>query len=250
MTLFMHALPPDMNRFMRFATRERLLPPGGDLGYAFHAMLVALFAERAPKPFVWCAPGTRSGGRDGRLLCYSPAPLEELIAHVQTFAEPTLLSLLDLASAESKAMPQQFSLGTRLGFRVRIRPVLRTGKARDGTGGKERDAYIDDDAPPDVRVATRAECYVHWLSRRLVAGGADLEHAQLDAFSLTRLMTRDRSGKKSKRDAPTGPDAVAVGTLTVADPDAFHTLLARGVGRFRAFGFGMVLLAPPAPTSN
>jgi len=32
----------------------------------------------------------------------------------------------------------------------------------------------------------------------------------------------------------------------VRDPTGFAALLARGVGRHRAFGFGMLLLRPPA----
>ena len=35
------------------------------------------------------------------------------------------------------------------------------------------------------------------------------------------------------------------GALTVTDPDAFAALLARGVGRHRAYGYGMILLRPP-----
>ena len=35
------------------------------------------------------------------------------------------------------------------------------------------------------------------------------------------------------------------GTLRVTDPAAFAAGLARGIGRHRAFGFGMLLLAPP-----
>ena len=42
-----------------------------------------------------------------------------------------------------------------------------------------------------------------------------------------------------------GHSAVLAGTLTVRDPQAFATLLARGVGRHRAFGYGMLLLSPP-----
>jgi CRISPR system Cascade subunit CasE len=41
-----------------------------------------------------------------------------------------------------------------------------------------------------------------------------------------------------------GPDASFEGVLTVAEPGAFALLLARGIGRHRAFGFGMVLLRP------
>ena len=235
MTLFMHALQPDLDRLMRFATRERLLPPGGDIGYALHVALAASFAERAPKPFVWCAPGTRSGGRSGRLLCYSSEPLDILLTHAEAFAEPTALALLGLTSAESKTMPLDFAPGTRVGFRVRIRPVLRTGKARDGSGGKERDAYLDD-ATAEARSTTRAECYLHWLSMHFQLGGAHLEHARLESFSLTRLMTRDRSGEKSRPDFPTGPDAVAIGTATIKDSEKFAVMLGRGVGRFRSFG--------------
>ncbi len=41
-----------------------------------------------------------------------------------------------------------------------------------------------------------------------------------------------------------GPDVSFTGVLTVADPDRFATLLAHGVGRHAAFGFGMLLLKP------
>ncbi len=244
MTLHMHAFQPDLGTLMRFATRERLLPPGGDLGYLFHSVLSGTFGESAPKPFIWCAPGTRSGGAAGRLLCYSPLSLDDLITHIVSFAEPTIAALLDVDSAASKSMPEMFSPGSRLGFRVRIRPVVRTGKERDGTGGRERDAYIDGTTGVEHSDG-RAACYLQWLHKHLAAGGARLEGGTIEAFMLTRLMTRDRSGERSRRDAPTGPDAMACGTLTVDDPQRFSALLARGIGRFRAFGFGMLLLSPP-----
>lgn len=244
MTLFMHAFQPDVAQLIRFATRERLLPPGGDLGYALHAVLSASFGDLSPKPFVWCAPGTRSGGRAGRVLCYSQTELPALISHADSFADPTVRALLDLESAASKRMPDDISEGTRLGFRVRIRPVLRTGKARDGSGGKERDAYIDDSSGLEHRNG-RETCYLRWLDERFLAAGARMDHGALDSFTLSRILTRDRSGERSRRDAPSGPDAVTRGTLVVTGPEQFATLLSRGVGRFRAFGFGMLLLAPP-----
>jgi CRISPR system Cascade subunit CasE len=39
-------------------------------------------------------------------------------------------------------------------------------------------------------------------------------------------------------------DVTFEGELQVADAAAFAALLARGVGRHRAFGFGMLLLRP------
>jgi CRISPR system Cascade subunit CasE len=41
-----------------------------------------------------------------------------------------------------------------------------------------------------------------------------------------------------------GPDAVFTGVLQVLDTTAFAALVARGIGRHRAFGYGMVLLKP------
>ena len=44
--------------------------------------------------------------------------------------------------------------------------------------------------------------------------------------------------------------ATVHGTMTVTDPAAFAQLLAHGVGRHRAYGYGMLLLRPanrPAP---
>lgn len=244
MTLYMHAFEPDVSKLMRFASRERLLPPGGDIGYALHAVLAATFGDTAPKPFVWCPPGTRSGGTGGRLLCYTRSSLDVLLHTATSFADPTAVAVMNLASSESKCMPDSFAAGERLGFRVRIRPIVRTGKGRDGTGGKERDAFIESVAAPEHSPGREA-CYLDWLHERLERGGARLEHGQIDAFALCRLLTRDRSSDKSKRTAPTGPDVTVSGTLSIIDPLHFTELLARGVGRFRAFGFGMLLLAPP-----
>ena len=41
-----------------------------------------------------------------------------------------------------------------------------------------------------------------------------------------------------------GPDVVLSGQLRIAQATAFAHLVARGVGRHRAFGFGMLLLRP------
>ena len=41
-----------------------------------------------------------------------------------------------------------------------------------------------------------------------------------------------------------GPDAVLNGELVVGDPAAFASLLANGVGRHKAYGYGMLMLRP------
>ena len=41
-----------------------------------------------------------------------------------------------------------------------------------------------------------------------------------------------------------GPDAVIRGVLTITDSESFADLLAKGIGRHRAYGYGMLLLRP------
>ena len=46
------------------------------------------------------------------------------------------------------------------------------------------------------------------------------------------------------RGASGRPEVVLGGRFTITDPDTFTALLTRGIGRHRAFGFGMILLKP------
>ena len=88
----------------------------------------------------------------------------------------------------------------------------------------------------------REEVYREWLSVRLDRkGGAslDLEQTKLVSFQRTRAVRKLHTRHSE------GPDAVLRGILTVTDPDAFAKLLADGVGRHRAYGYGMLLLRPP-----
>jgi CRISPR system Cascade subunit CasE len=90
--------------------------------------------------------------------------------------------------------------------------------------------------------------YAEWLARELARGeAASVERLQLDGFRLAASV-RKGSAAEGRRPARrvAGPDALFSGELTVRDPAGFAALLARGVGRHRAFGFGMLLLRPPA----
>ena len=75
-------------------------------------------------------------------------------------------------------------------------------------------------------------------------GAVELLDVQLSAFarskSVRRIQASADQGRKGH--ASEGPDATLTGHLRITDPTAFAHLLARGVGRHRAFGFGMLLL--------
>ncbi|ADZ71267.1 type I-E CRISPR-associated protein Cas6/Cse3/CasE [Polymorphum gilvum] len=247
MTLKLMSFRPDMHRLLALAARERLLPAGGDLGYALHAVFAASFADRAPKPFRFLAPGDPGGGPAGRLFAYSACSLDDLRAQATAFADPAFANVLRLEEAEAKAMPTDFPTGTRLGFSLRLRPVQRTGASPDGLEkARERDVY-DGPGEGEARgAAARAHAYAAWLERQFNrSNAATLEDWHIEALKQTRLRARDRgAGTSTPRDV-SGPDATYSGVLRVTDPEAFAALLARGIGRFRAFGFGMLLLKPP-----
>jgi CRISPR system Cascade subunit CasE len=234
----MVSFTPDPARFARFAARERLLPPGDDTGYAWHAVLAAAFGPLAPKPFAWMPPRTREGGSQGRLLGYTGHHLDALRAQATAFADPVVLEVLRLEDAAVKVMPSGYHTGQSFGFRVRVRPTVRTGASRDGQRARERDAY------DPAGTLDRASTYAHWLANALVRSGAELLEARAEALRLSCLLTRSRHGAQAIRASTLGPDATFSGTLRVTHPEAFASLMARGVGRHRAFGFGMLLLRP------
>lgn len=253
--LTMIQLSPDMNRLMRWAHGQRLLPTHGedDLGYALHAALAATFGPLAPKPFVLARS---RGTRPPHILGYAAAAADELRDRAAAFAEPAVAAAVGLDTMAGKRMPDAWTRGARFGFEVRVRPMIRTDRNGDRTRSRERDVFLAAvDGLDPGESPSRGEAYGRWLEGKLAAGGAEIERAALDAFQLTRTLRRNRERRlvlvpdpaKAERmgGAAGAPDATFTGILRVDDGAAFTALLARGVGRHRAFGFGMLLLRPP-----
>ena len=240
--MYMIDLPLDAAALTRFAWRQGHAggrnPSDEDFGYAAHAWLAATLGEQAPRPFRLME--TRAGLR---LLGYAAADADTLAQHARDFALPDALSVCDWGAAAGKAMPATWVAGRRLGFEVRACPILR--------GERERDAYLVevDQAKAQVREpASRTQVYAHWLQRQLKREGAAqavAETLNLVGFRRVRALRQSRTGQGQRRQGMERPDALMAGELLISDPDAFARLLARGIGRHRAFGFGMLLLRPP-----
>lgn len=235
MSLYLLHCASDPQAMATWATRHRLLSPDGDDGYALHALLTAAFGEQAPKPFRYL------GARQG-LLAYTSQPPEALLEHA-ALARPDIDRALGLSSLAFKALPTVWRTGQLLAFEVRVRPIIR---AKDG---RERDLLLHavEANPFPEQPVSREAVYANWLSKQLTAQGAvDGLEAGMDAFRLSGVIRRARTDNSGQRKARgvIGPDAVFKGQLRVADSDAFNGLLQRGIGRHRAFGFGMLLLKP------
>ena len=237
--LYLLHTQPDPQRLAAWAARHRLLDSQGDLGYALHALLHAAFGDHAPQPF-------RYLDAEQGLLAYTRLSAAEL-AQCASLAELDVAAALGLghtlhhAGLSARPFPTHWAAGHVLGFEVRVRPIIREGKT-----GRERDAFLAAVEKADGGELDRGTVYVQWL-RELLArqGGAELVDASVSRY---QLLDVTRKSQKSSSDDPrhsrlvSGPDAVLAGQLRVTDPQAFAQLLARGVGRHRAFGFGLLLL--------
>lgn len=227
---------PDPHRLATWATRCGLTAGGDDLGYALHTLLAAAFGEAAPKPF-------RHFGDVRGLLAYTTHDPDALQLAAQT-AAPDVHATLGLERFATRSFPTEWASGRRLGFEVRVRPVLRTRE------GRERDVFqmAAEKSGGDEFDRTREAVYGEWLAQELARNdAAHIERLQLDGFRLTASLRKgSAAGGKRPSQRVAGPDALFSGELTVRDPAGFAALLVRGLGRHRAFGFGMLLLRPPA----
>lgn len=245
MSLRFWKLRLDSRAVAAFARQQRLSHRESDDGYVAHAALSAALGERAPRPFVL-----------ERMLSPEPNPdqaTEIVLGHAsddfdRAHLNPEFAHLI--VDGESKSVPPIAS-GARIAFLTRVTPVVRTRRtATPGAPllprgkGREVDAFLARCAEVGPEPVDRAEVYRGWLVRELTArGGAELEDFALRAFRRVRLLRKEADGSEGrKRHVLERPDALLVGTLRVTDSDAFRALLARGIGRHRAFGFGMMLV--------
>ncbi len=220
----------DGPRLMRFANSQHGLDCDDEgFGYALHVWLAAMFGAHAPKPFRFFEKGCE-------LLGYTRADAGMLLEHAHAFAPAHAFAALTTGSLATKAMPASWREGQRLQIDVLACPVSR----KENT---EKDVYLraldlQGDATP-----SRSEIYAEWFRRQW---GATLEFEQLEliGFSRRRLLRRPViEGQRKSRNIER-PQATFRAIVRVADAQAFSAALARGIGRHRAFGFGMVLLKP------
>ena len=242
MTLHLLRFDPDMARAAQWFAAEKLLTSKAeDDGYAWHALLTAAFGKAlSPKPFHVHA----RRNCPVQLLASTGADPAALLSHARSFADPQAFAALRLsADADIAAKPiPAFTPGRRLGFSLRIRPTVRTDRLGNRKKTAERDAYLaalavaPPDAPPD-----RAEVYLIWTRTRLEQGGVQVLSARIHGHERVETMRRD-SGRRLK--PVQGHAASVAGVIEIANTGRFQELLARGVGRHRAFGYGMLLLSP------
>lgn len=220
-----------------------------DLGDALHGLLRAAFGNAAPQPF-------RYLDEHQGLLAYTTLDADAMRSQV-ALADPLAAQTLGLgANAQHggyrlRPFPTEWPVGQLLGFEVRVRPTVRAAKG-------ERDAFLHAVEQARGAALQRETVYVQWLQDHLAPseggrpeawqGAVDLlDDVHLAGYQRQQIVRRTQAanGEARRIHAIDGPDALLKGHLRVRDTQAFAHLLARGVGRHRAFGFGMLLLSRP-----
>ncbi len=256
MTAHMLAQPVDMRAFNRWAADRGFVRRGTfDEGFALHVLLGSTFGRSVLQPFrLFHSPRSRRAS----LFAYADADASSLRRMSDTVATPDCLDVLDTKRLRSKPMRTDYARDQRLGFDVRVRPVRRQHKdsrderGRTLRGGSEIDVFAaalaressPDTVRPGQSTVRRENAYIRWLAERF-DGAAEIRESvcRMVAFRRTRAVRGDGLG-------PEGPDATIHGELTIRKPDEFARRVRSGVGRHRAYGYGMLLLRPPSPVGK
>jgi CRISPR system Cascade subunit CasE len=222
----------DRPALMKFAHDQGLLRHDDEgHGYVLHAWLLAIFGRVAPKPF-------RFLENRSEVLGYGMASRGEMLEHARAFASPPAWAVLVPDSLSSKQMPAAWRVGQRLEMEVLVCPITR----KDGI---EKDVFLRAVDRLGEAVPPRGEVYVDWF-RRQWGDAVHFEQIQLAGVSRQRFLRRGRVGGGDARPPRSieRPQALFRAVAEVHDGEAFGRVVGRGIGRHRAFGFGMVLLKP------
>ena len=228
----------ESREFRRWMGEKRLRDPD----HAMHCLLTECFGELAPKPFRTILP---RDGSNGILYGYGRSDADALRESVAMCADPLQSRILPGDKLDTKSMPTLWQVGRQLGFETRVRPVVRRSRNASVRPEKECDAFLWEALkhPEGEMNRSREQVYTDWLSKQLDRrGGARLEpeHTRLVSFQRIRAFRKAQPAFRHSE----GPDAVIRGFLTITDSESFADLLAKGIGRHKAYGYGMLLLRP------
>lgn len=198
-------------------------------GYAWHQL-------------AWrCFPGRPDAARDFLTrLDESPQGFRLLIVSPRPPTRPDWCAETDWQSRE---IPPDYFQRTRYAFQLRVNPtrkVIDPAKPRvvrpDGRLDRNRNSR---------RVPLRQPAdLVVWLERKAATGGFAVDAATL------RVVPEGQNHFTRGRQHAVHASVEFRGVLDVTDPAKFHQTFTTGLGSAKAFGFGLLVIAPLDPASN
>ncbi|WP_406109019.1 type I-E CRISPR-associated protein Cas6/Cse3/CasE [Micromonospora globbae] len=174
--------------------------------------------------------------RDGQVVLYVVSPTEPDLTHlVEQAGWPTSGETWQTRAYDR--LLNSLEKGQRWAFRLTANPS-RTGRKAEGSPTTQRFGHV-----------TAAQ-QIEWLTSR----------AQRNGFAVARqadgelnLVTYDRQVRRFSRNHGQRPVTLVTvtydGVLDIEDPILFRRVLTQGIGHARAYGCGLLTLAPAQATS-
>ena len=226
MTLYLSRL--ELSRDPSARSLRALLDPDapGPRMDAHHRLVWSAFAaDGAARDFLWRAMGK------GSFLTLSARP-------------PSRTDLF--ARCDTQPFAPDLRAGDTLAFTLRANATRTEKTGTLSSGGKQKKRHVDlvmDALPPkgqraDARMRIAQEVGLTWLSRQGAQWGFTPRTVGLEDYSAVRFPGQSR---KPAQDRVFGVLDL-MGTLSVDDPDLFLGRLAKGFGRAKAFGCGLMLI--------
>jgi CRISPR system Cascade subunit CasE len=244
------SVPVDIARLHKLSSQRSLFSGSRfDEGAALHRFIRETFGASAFSTFRLFQPAR---SRMGTLYAYSHNDADHHRDTASCTGVPDSAELFKLASMKSQPRPKDaWKPDQRIGFSIKCRATRKSSLVGDQVTGRGRreaevDTYLHElEAHQQGYITdtpTREESYRRWLLAKLQGDGSPHREAisEID-FSINVLNQSPvyRHGKWSK-----GPDVTFNGNLSIKDPIAFANLLKTGIGKHKAYGYGMLLLRP------
>jgi CRISPR system Cascade subunit CasE len=134
------------------------------------------------------------------------------------------------APPDSKEVAPSFNMGQKLRFRLLANPTRKID-TKSGPDGKRRHGK---------RVPVPDDTLLKWLVCRAEQGGFSVEGASVIVQPGYVYVNKD----KGKGEPIRYRSAQYEGNLEVTDPERFRETIIRGIGPAKAFGFGLLSVAP------
>lgn len=202
----------------------------------------------------------------------APNP-HQLALLVLTDSTPSWEHLVEQAGWQAADEPQaivkpyeplldQLQRGREFAFRLKANPTSSTKQPTKPSTAQEehlagKTIRREGQRPRGVRVAHRTlTAQLDWITRQLTRAGFDLPTDTVADNDVPAVRVTDRTkirfdkpGTEDKKLTVALESATFDGLIRVTDPTAARQALLNGIGTGKAYGFGLLTLAPPRRTT-
>lgn len=154
---------------------------------------------------------------------------------IQSAAQPKRPDTCPEDAWQTKGIPQTFFDHPAYRFSLLVNPTRKLASPRDADG-KRRNAKR-------VPISKR-EDLLAWIERKGIQHGFRVDPGSLQTLPRPRQVFVKKSASDTQRHVGLHGATEFVGCLSITDPALFIHATRNGIGSAKAFGFGMLCLAP------